>query len=272
MKTQNKSVRRLSTSDATDIAFASYLVAKDKELKSLVDKLQKSRFTVKDSDATHRLVNHWTENGILDDTREDKGKGWRKSSAVDIVWIQILVALRRFGMPLKALKQTYDCTYYCLGKKDKPWTMLEFQIIQCLHRRQAYLIVFDDGWCEYVSKQDYEFNLLVGILNEQAYLVVNLNSCVSHIFPKLERPDFEIKIPLSPAELTVIEKLRAGKLDELHIKLKNGEIRTLKEIHKGTEYDLDSLIKKIEYGDIRINIQDGETVFIETSLNQRFDS
>lgn len=272
MKTQDDSFQRLTSGDATDIAFASYLTAKDEELKPIVEKLRLRQFTVKDSDATHRLINHWTEIGILDDTREGDGKGWRKLSIIDLIWIQILKSLRRFGMPLKALMKAHDTTYFVLGQKDKPWPMLEFQIVQCLHERPVSLIVFDDGWCEYVSKQDYDFNLVIGMLNEQAYIVVNLNHCVSHVIPKVDRPNFQITIPLSSAELNVIEKLRAGKLSELHIKLKDGKVHNLQEIHKGTENDIKSMIEKIKHGEYRVKIQDGRTVFIETSLNERFDS
>ena len=55
-------------------------------------------------DFSYRIINHWEKNGLLLNARPD-GKGWRRYSIIDVIWINIMGALRDFGYSIEALKK-----------------------------------------------------------------------------------------------------------------------------------------------------------------------
>lgn len=262
---------RLVSGEAWETAFGEYVVNRGSKFDQIKNRILEQRFTVKDSGASHRLINHWSEMGIIDDSSRENGQGWRKLSVVDLIWVHILMELRRFGMPLENLKLAYKSTFYSPTKRKTRWPVLEVAILRCLQRNPIYLIVFEDGWCEYLFSNDYYLNMQTGVLSEKAYLVVNLNKCVKEVFPKLNAPEHEISLDLSENELSVIEKLRHGDLAELHIKLKDGDIKSLINIYSGND-DYQGLIDKIEHGEYTVKRQNGKTVFTEVSEYQRVKS
>ena len=60
-------------------------------------------FTVKDTEWSYRMLNHWTEVGLLEDARKDDN-AWRKLSIADVFWIKILIALRAYGLSIEQLR------------------------------------------------------------------------------------------------------------------------------------------------------------------------
>ena len=272
MKRQtDKKILRLIRGDAWNIAFSEYVTELANKFEMINQQILEKRFTVKDSGATHRLINHWSEAGIIDDTSRTNEQGWRKLSIVDLIWIHVLMKLRRFGMSLDSLSLAYQSTFYSHAKSDKKWPMFEFSILRCLHRNPLFIIVFEDGWCEYMYKHDYELNMQTGFLNEKAYLMVNLNQCVSAVFPKLNKPEHMGLVELSQIELGVIEKIRQGDLNELHLRFKDGQVESLKKIYRGND-NYQGLIDKIEYGEYTVKLQNGKTVFTEVSELERVNS
>jgi len=51
-----------------------------------------------------RVLNHWEKEGVIGNLR-DGGRGWRKYSLLDRIWIQLVQQLRAFGYPLVNIKQ-----------------------------------------------------------------------------------------------------------------------------------------------------------------------
>ena len=62
----------------------------------------------KEDGATYRFINYLTETGLLDDRRDTAGVGWRKFSFVEIVYINTVIALRKFGVKSDTIKLVYD--------------------------------------------------------------------------------------------------------------------------------------------------------------------
>ena len=255
---------RLVRSDVWDIAFSEFNSELDKRFSKVKAQILEKRFTVKDSGATYRLINHWAEVGIIDDSYRENNQGWRKLSFIDLIWVYVLTVLRRFGMPLDKLIRSFQSTFYSPANLSECWPILEFSILRCLQRDPVFIIVFSDGWCEYIFKQDYDLNMNCGILNEKAYLVINLNKCVAAVSPKLNAPKHAEIAHLSEVEMDVIEKLRQGNLGELHLKLKDGKVHSLKKIYRGKD-NYQGLIDKIEYGEYTVKRQNGKTVFTEVT-------
>jgi DNA-binding transcriptional MerR regulator len=91
-----------------------------------------------------RVLNHWEKEGVLNDLREG-GRGWRKYSPMDRIWIQLVQRLRAFGYPLSRIKVLKENLY------DQ--NVLEFAVIQTGVHRVPLQLVLMEG-------HDYPFALL----------------------------------------------------------------------------------------------------------------
>lgn len=267
-------MNRLVQGDGWDFKFAEYCIAKDgagdKTAFKIIQSNLEKRFTVKDTGATHRLINHWAETGLISDAREDE-QGWRKFSFVDLIWVHVLMEMRKFGMPLKAMKLAYQSTFFSSALPRKGTTVFEFSVFRSMLRDPMHIVVYSDGWCEYLFKQDYEFNLQFGLLDEKSYLIVNLSKCVRAVLPGVETPSYPISIEPTSAELEVIRKLREGNLDELKIRLNDGRVHSLASVYK-TKDEIEKLLNQIEYGELTIKRQKGQNILVQVSELNRIDS
>lgn len=77
-----------------------------------IDKLlNEPLFTLSDLGKKYRTINYLEQTGLIDDTRGQKGKGWRKLGLSEYIYISILLELRRYGLKsdhLKHFKSLYD--------------------------------------------------------------------------------------------------------------------------------------------------------------------
>ncbi|MDA9835734.1 MerR family transcriptional regulator [Flavobacteriales bacterium] len=143
------------------------LLSVDDEFRqNFVEFLQNANdFSVFFNDARHRidckvsarLLNHWVDFGILKDKREHK-KGWHKFSSSDLVWIDIVLRLREFGLNLDAILSVNDFLTKHHSKGDfKERPELEYFFGYCFWvKKPAYLLVFKDG--EALIGREFEIN------------------------------------------------------------------------------------------------------------------
>ena len=64
----------------------------------IIKLLTKKGDTLVNKSISSRMLNHWEELNLIDNNREN-GKGWRKFSILDSVWMEIILELRNFGFP-----------------------------------------------------------------------------------------------------------------------------------------------------------------------------
>lgn len=226
--------------------------------KQAANVITEKKYTIAATDASYRVVNHWSNVGLFEDDRLDK-KGWRKFSAVDIVWVTILSKLREFGLSLDKLKNSYKT----LMKDEEK--LLEFCIFLVLMRRAMYLIVFPDGVIEVATKGALAYSESTGSLDDPSYIVINLNNCMQRTFPEKDfKP--EIDLPqLTEKEEIILSELRYGNYNEISIHLQNGQVDSLdlKRKHIGEIGKLSDMISKVSHGDFKIKKMKGKIVFVE---------
>jgi len=105
---------QLYISDATELK----LLGAPKKLRaSLAEAWSLPKAGIQNDGATYRFINYLTSTGLLDDRREITGKGWRKFSYVECIYLNIVVALRKFGVKVEAIKPVYEIFSQ---KYDKP--------------------------------------------------------------------------------------------------------------------------------------------------------
>ena len=61
-------------------------------------------FKLSDTTISSRLYNHWVKIGIVNDNRINE-RGWRYFTITDIVWIEIVLELRSFGLESNKIKK-----------------------------------------------------------------------------------------------------------------------------------------------------------------------
>ena len=67
------------------------------------EQLNEQNHKIDDERLSSRLLNHWYKTGIIDDDRPNS-KGWKKFSISELVWVQVVFKLRKFGLDLNRIK------------------------------------------------------------------------------------------------------------------------------------------------------------------------
>lgn len=159
----------------------------------LITLINEPQYTVKAATASYRTINHWSEQGLLEDRRDGSEAGWRKLSFKDVLWLRILSELRAFGLPLTALKKTFDDLFYVRGKRSDKKIELAIALCQPPEPQPVFLVVFQDGMAEIASLADLKAtDELVGY--QHPYIRLNLNTLLCEAFdtnkfmPKMTEP------------------------------------------------------------------------------------
>ena len=125
---------------------------------SISGQLNEARYTISEADITYRVASHWASVGLIDDTRPE-GKGWRKFSALDLVWLKIVTELRLFGLALDKLvkvKQSLDSLFADQTTPErKAWGLEYYTALALVQRVPVYVLVFRDGTAELATEEQY---------------------------------------------------------------------------------------------------------------------
>ena len=264
---------RIFAGDAWTIAVADYAFGDTPSHKSIRSMLNEKRHTVKDSGTTYRLINHWTEVGLIEDADRKSKEGWRRLSLIDLVWIQVLIELRGFGVPLDLLRIARSAIFDVPNKPDIVKPEFEYAIANCFSEdpERFLLVFFSDGWAEVAAQSNFELSVQGPLLSAKSYLIVNLNFCCKSVIPKLPLPKFNIQPQLSEEEISVIASVRSGKYDVVEIHGADGNIDRIKcrTTTNKTAERLDDLARRIEFGEFTVKIQKGKAVLTEITESKK---
>ena len=65
------------------------------------NRLRERKYTTKDVGISYRVMSHWESNKLIPEGVVQEG--WRDFSLVEMVWLKIIVHLRKFGFSLTCL-------------------------------------------------------------------------------------------------------------------------------------------------------------------------
>lgn len=113
---------------------------------SVKEFLNEPKYTIGDEAISSRVLKHWHDTEILEDNRP-KGKGWRKFSFTEVVWISIVSQLRKFGLDLKKIKKVKEyLDTFNSTENQSQCPLLDFYIAYCMSSKiPVKLLVFDTG-------------------------------------------------------------------------------------------------------------------------------
>lgn len=251
---------RLWVDDGFLAAIGHYLQEKENGAKYLTS-LTEKKYTIKDTDSSYRVINHWCNAGLLDASRDSNENGWRKFNIVDLVWLRVVMELRVFGLSLNKIK-VGNASFS--GKYRR---IFECAILLCMMRKGINLVVFSDGYIEASPRGAVAISESSGYLKDAAYLVISLNNCMEKVFPSEDYSPKWDTFSLTDNEIAVLHELRCSNSDEISIKMKDGDISrvdTTKQ-HVGDIGKLSDILSDVAYGDFTIKKANGKITCVKAT-------
>ena len=151
---------------------------------SIKEQFNEQKYKIDDDRLSSRLLNHWYKTGIIDDDRPN-GKGWKKFSISELVWVQIIFKLRKFGLDLNRIKlaKNYIDIYNELDENSN-CLLLDFYIVVAIHSTTPIkIIVFESGQAEIVRQVDIDIANQMEIITED-FIMIDLNKLLDKLFTK----------------------------------------------------------------------------------------
>lgn len=199
----------------------------------LKEHLSKPRWTVQDTDISYRVINHWASHGLIDGVRRQE-KGWRKFNDFELLWINIIDELRKYGLSLEQIKNTKDSLFN--RSQNAPRQLFESYVSYgVLFQPQdddnpqhlsdwVTLLIFHDGWCEPLTEGEIRHNQ-DPLRFQQSYVSLSMLQLLEHIelepFQGLEPSRMHI---LNKSEQRMLTLIREGKFEQVTARLSGGDI------------------------------------------------
>jgi hypothetical protein len=170
---------------------------------------------------SYRIINHWEKNDLLFNVRPE-GKGWRRFSLIDTIWVHIIAKLRGFGFSLEKIKLLKEELKY---EPFGDWAILDFYLSRSMALQMpVYLIAFVNGRMELVLYEEY----IKALPQVNDHITISLNGIVQEVFPENEiEPSYPMPHFLSEQERLLLFMIQHGDFDSILIKTQNGNNRTV---------------------------------------------
>jgi DNA-binding transcriptional MerR regulator len=250
--------------------------------------LHKPRFTVKGSrkfveGITYRKVNDWDDKGLVSGTREGTESGWRKFSIAEIVQLNVVSDLRKFGFPTDKIKRIIDRITDSqfkfrdvIGKlHTKRFLELEFSIFACLHGNKILLLVDEYEQVYFLDERSVIGGYMMLDRSSSPLLILPLFSYVERIAGWCHkeikvRPDSTaaelLRIQLTEKEKTILDIIRNEDYEQVTITKPGGDRMTLraKRRDKGSFSDEEVIdaINARDYQKVTVSRVDGKKTTI----------
>ena len=179
MKSDNKNI--FAASDWFDLNFFESFINSNNSIKT---QFNQQNYKVDDTRLSSRVLSHWYESGIINDNRPN-GKGWKKFSFSELVWVHIIFKLRNFGLDLKRIKMVKDqVDKYNSIDKISNCPLLDFYMLVAIHSKiPVKLLVFESGQAEIVRQLDIDLANQLGLIEED-FISIDINKLLNKLITK----------------------------------------------------------------------------------------
>ena len=222
-------------------------------------------------DLTYRKLNDWDSKDLLRYSR-DKKEGWRKFSVVELIRINLISGLRRFGYDTEKIRKVLDQIYH---PEETTNPSLEKYIINCIEGNKILLLIDEDENLFFFSEKEAITHFFPFEHNSSPLLILPFFDYVQEV-AKIElktSPSSSVaKMLIDEKEKRIIEIIRSNKFEEISIVRSNGEnltIRHKSRIQKSLSNDeIINLIHAREYQKITTATVGGKitSAIIEESI------
>ena len=168
---------------------------------------------------SYRIINHWEKNGLLLHSRPD-GKGWRRYSIIDVLWINIIGGLRNFGYSIESLKKLREFIVRADWKHQlSALDILEYYTAKILSQKsQTFVVVFNDGTMGLLNNIEYQD--MISLMTTKDHLNINLNTIIQKVFEDVDlNPVLEEMMEITPDETYLLANARTGNYEYISVKI-----------------------------------------------------
>jgi len=260
-----KNKNSLVPSDWFDVTFLGDFVHSDSKNKK---RIAEQILRINDERLSSRLLNHWYEVGILEDDRPN-GKGWKKFSLSELVWIQIIIKLRSFGLDLSRIKKVKNeiDVYNSLDKVSK-CSLLDFYIMIVANSNiPIKFIVFESGEAHIIRQVDLDLANTLELISED-FISIDLNKLLNRLLKKKNIKADYLNYSLTPKSHIVkqIEKsLSEDDIQSITIKVKNKDYIIDEKFFIKDKTKANALMSVLQFGSLLENKNSGKSTYQVTN-------
>lgn len=246
--------------------FTDYL-HEQKELQKII---RARNYTVKETGISYRVINHWDEKGILPGDFALSGEGWRKFSFVEIVWLRIVVELRKFGLPLETISRIKEHVMIW-SDEDQTYPWFEYFVAKTPNSvLDGYLVARADGTADLVFSRAIEREKI--IRGSRSFILISFKEVFQSIKIPTVKP--ESLFSLSDDEIDVLGVIRSGEVDKITLKLKEGIMKSIDTSKTVSGSNMKTIKEDLsasgDYADVISKFESGQEQSAEIIKKRRF--
>jgi DNA-binding transcriptional MerR regulator len=213
------------------------------------EKLNERSNTIAKDEVTSRILTHWQSEGLISDDRLE-GKGWRKYSISEQIWIKCIIKLRGFGMDLKKIKRVKEyLELYYSEKSPSKYPLLDFYIVTTASEEPVKLIVFQTGEAILALQSHIDIALQFKMI-EDDFISIDLNRIVNEGFKNKNIKTDYINYSKSNIEKEVTKNIFKKGIRTIKLTIDNGnEYHLDQEFIFDSKRELEGLFNKLEFAE-----------------------
>lgn len=222
-------------------------------------------YTVKDSSLTYRQANSMDEDNMLPPS-PDRNQGWRKFSFKEILYIETILELKKFGLQHSQLRNVWNCFF-----KDKDENDIDKILPYVMAFIEIVLTVTPEGNLDFYSPNNFPIKR-----PKDSFVFISFTKIFSDLFVKFGGegiiPNWtldKVLYALNDEEIKALEIIRNKDYKSLKISKKDGSINIIHAEQGSTANNLtDSqvldLLSNRAYASLTITKRDGKIVNVST--------
>ena len=257
--TERKNV--FPASEWFDINFLGGFLYSDLEI---INQFNQQTYTVGEEKLSSRVLNHWYQSGIITDDRPNN-KGWKKFSFSELIWIQIVLKLRNFGLDLKRIKKVKEqINFYNIKDSKSKCPLLDFYMIVALSSNiPIKFIVFESGEAEIVRQSDIDVANELNLIKED-FISIDINKLLDRVLTKKNvKADYlnYSKTSKNPLFNQIEESLSENNIESVTIKVKDKNYLIDEVFFTKDRKQARTLMNMLQYGKIIENKNAGKSTY-----------
>ena len=236
------------------------------EFKINLEKQREKTLSIKGSDVSYRVLNHWCNKGLIEDNREGNKEGvsWRRFSIFDRLWMEVIKELRGYGVSLDIIKKVREKMSRHIVENSYGITNFEYSVYRCklTSKSQTHLVVFKDGFSEIASELDMESASMIGDWN--SYIDINLNNIWGKFSDKFSSSKAKSFV-LADDEFELLAALRLENNSEITVQMNEfGKINMLKKKRLLKTNEIENYVSShMKFGESVQKFKDGKCYLME---------
>ena len=275
-------IQNVYFSDSTEIG----LVSVDEETRKNVGRVWSNPTArMSDNSATYRFVNYLESIGLLPDHRAEGERGWRKFSYVDIIYLELVIALRKIGVKSDTIKLLYHIFSVPYSDKKALYLGIDWlDLLLAVHcgTEMELLITPENGGVVFC---DPPMMILFGTGATNGQIRISLSKIVNSVREKYNLEPVEVKrhfgqSNLSDGEFETVFAIRNLENEEEEVrvhKTKNDRVLVdTKKINKDKAFkkDIETVMKKYgitDFTDLSLAVRQGGVAYVKKTDSKIFN-